>query len=252
MKRITTALLALLLALSLSVTGWAEESEIQALPEIREETPVSPEEPEIRETPTVQETSEVRETPEIQESPKPAESPKPQNNPEKTKKKQEPKNSPEPELPTEEPALDKETSEMYAAFFREDAELSNAVIAGILANMQRESGFDPTRIGDNGQAFGLCQWNENRQKRLDALCERASLNRNEISTQQIFMIAELQVYFPDTWMLLNWLEETEDDAAWAAKYICKNYEAPVHVEEEISIREDLAKAYFRLLTDEQQ
>ena len=51
-------------------------------------------------------------------------------------------------------------------------------------------------------------------------------------------------------MLLNWLEETEDDAAWAAWYICKNYEAPVHVEEELLIREQLAKDYFQLLTAE--
>ena len=180
MKRITSALLALLLALSVSVTGWAEE----------------------------------------------------------------------PVIPTEKPALDKETCEEYAVFFREDAALSNAVIAGILANIQRESGFEPTRIGDNGQAFGLCQWSEKRQARLDSLCERAGLDRDDAAVQQIFMIAELQVCYSDTWTLLQWLAETEDDAAWAAWYICRNYEAPVHMDEELIIREQLARDYFHLLTDE--
>ena len=255
MKRIATVLLALLMALSLSITGWAEEPEILETPVIQE-TPEIQEVPEIREEAPTQEPPEIRETtgpaetPEIRESPKPAESAKPEKKQEKTKKKQEnQKAAAQTEVPAEEPALDREACETYATFFREEADLNNAVIAGIFANIQRESGFDPMREGDNGNAFGLCQWNEKRQKRLDALCERASLNRNEISTQQIFMIAELQVYYPDTWMLLQWLADTEDDAAWAAWYICKNYEAPVHVEEELLIREQLAKDYFQLLTD---
>ena len=276
MKRITTALLAMLLVFSLSVAVWAEEPEIQETPEICEdpvvqETPENQEDPSIQETPEpevrrelpIQETFEIREEASIRESPEPAEKQESTENPKSTekrdtekkqesaKKKQEKQISQTTtEAQTEQPVLGRETCEAFAAFFREDAGLNDAVIAGILANIQRESGFDPTRVGDSGKAFGLCQWNEKRQKRLDSLCKRAELNRDDISTQQIFMIAELQVYFPDTWMLLNWLEETEDDAAWAAWYICKNYEAPVHVEEELLIREQLAKDYFQLLTAE--
>lgn len=35
--------------------------------------------------------------------------------------------------------------------------------AGIVANLQRESGFNPFAIGDHGQAFGLAQWHPDRQ-----------------------------------------------------------------------------------------
>ena len=93
MKRIATVLLALLMALSLSITGWAEEPEILETPVIQE-TPEIQEVPEIREEAPTQEPPEIRETtgpaetPEIRESPKPAESAKPEKKQEKTKKKQ--------------------------------------------------------------------------------------------------------------------------------------------------------------------
>ena len=202
-------------------------------------------EPETAETPKEEsKTAETTETPELQkeeEKQEPSEESELPDNPE----------TPEgPQLPKEYPALDREACEEYAAFFREDAGLNNAVIAGLLANIQRESGFDPMRIGDSGEAFGLCQWNEKRQKRLDALCKRTGLNRDDTATQRVFLIAELQVYYPDTWKLLQWLADTEDDAVWAAWYICRNYEAPIHMEEELVIRQQLAKEYFLLLIDE--
>ena len=260
MKRITTTLLALLLALSLSVTGWAEDPVIRDTPEIREETEIleqteSCEKPAIQETPENRDVSGTQESPKqetgsaVQETSKPQESPKSKEEKKQTSTKKEQKTPEITEAPTEEPILEKKTCEAFVTFFREDAGLNNAVIAGILANIQRESGFDPTRIGDQGNAFGLCQWNEKRQTRLDALCERANLSREDAATQKVFIIAELQVYYPDTWMLLSWLADTEDDAAWAAWYICMNFEAPVHMDEELVIRQQLAKDYFALLSE---
>ena len=37
-------------------------------------------------------------------------------------------------------------------------------VAGILANMSDESGFNPAAVGDNGQAYGLFQWHPARQR----------------------------------------------------------------------------------------
>lgn len=39
-----------------------------------------------------------------------------------------------------------------------------AQVAGILANIQAESGFNPGAVGDNGQAYGLFQWHPDRQR----------------------------------------------------------------------------------------
>ncbi|MFX7121298.1 phage tail tip lysozyme, partial [Acinetobacter baumannii] len=35
--------------------------------------------------------------------------------------------------------------------------------AGIVANLEAESGFKHTAIGDNGKAFGIGQWHPDRQ-----------------------------------------------------------------------------------------
>ena len=45
------------------------------------------------------------------------------------------------------------------AFFKEKG-YSDAATAGILANIQAESSFRTTAVGDSGHAFGLCQWHD--------------------------------------------------------------------------------------------
>jgi hypothetical protein len=35
--------------------------------------------------------------------------------------------------------------------------------AGLIANIEAESGFDAQAIGDGGAAFGICQWHADRQ-----------------------------------------------------------------------------------------
>jgi len=37
---------------------------------------------------------------------------------------------------------------------------SDAAVAGILANIQHESGFNVNAVGDSGHAYGLCQWHD--------------------------------------------------------------------------------------------
>lgn len=53
------------------------------------------------------------------------------------------------------------TAGRFAAAFKEVG-LSDAVIAGFLGNLQHESGFDSSRVGDKGTAFGHAQWREDR------------------------------------------------------------------------------------------
>ena len=65
-----------------------------------------------------------------------------------------------------------EPAEKVAAeFLRSELKLNSAAIAGILANISRESGFDPATVGDEGASFGLCQWRDRRRDRLLAYCE---------------------------------------------------------------------------------
>lgn len=38
--------------------------------------------------------------------------------------------------------------------------LNAAAASGILANIEKESAFDPNALGDNGTSFGICQWHD--------------------------------------------------------------------------------------------
>ncbi len=48
-------------------------------------------------------------------------------------------------------------------------------VAGILGNVQAESQFDPMAVGDDGNAFGLFQWNDRRHRLFDFLGGRQNL-----------------------------------------------------------------------------
>jgi hypothetical protein len=41
---------------------------------------------------------------------------------------------------------------------------TKAQAAGLIASIEAESSFDPSKPGDGGQAYGLCQWHPDRQE----------------------------------------------------------------------------------------
>lgn len=65
---------------------------------------------------------------------------------------------------------------------------SNNTIAGIMANMQAESGFNPNAINSSSKASGLCQWLGERKKNLQSTY---GSNWNVLENQLEFMFAEL-------------------------------------------------------------
>lgn len=132
----------------------------------------------------------------------------------------------------------------YVEILREACGLNDAVIAGILANIERESGFDWTKIGDYGNSYGLCQWDEIRQERLDDFCEEKKWEREDRDTQLFFFAYEIAEHFEDTLKVLQRIENNEDGAAEAARVICQNYEAPLDIELEVYLREKLAREHF--------
>ncbi|MFD2841999.1 phage tail tip lysozyme [Paracoccus cavernae] len=62
-------------------------------------------------------------------------------------------------------------------------------IAGIMGNIQAESGFDPLAVGDAGQAFGLFQWNDRKQNLFDFIGGKQNLG--DIQKQLEFAWHEL-------------------------------------------------------------
>lgn len=116
---------------------------------------------------------------------------------------------------------------------------NNAACAGILANIQRESWFDPTATGDAGAAYGICQWNARRQDLIN-FCYNNGYSYSSIEGQLAFMKYELtQVsWFSGIYNTLKNTENSAEGAYWAAYYFSSQYEIPISSEH--AIRAELA------------
>ena len=59
-----------------------------------------------------------------------------------------------------------ETTQTIWTFLRQNLGMSEAAAAGIMGNMQAESGCNPNRSQTKGSAYGLCQWDGGRKTKL--------------------------------------------------------------------------------------
>jgi hypothetical protein len=88
------------------------------------------------------------------------------------------------------PARENEaTAARVAAYFR--GRFAPHQVAGILANISAESGFDPQARGDNGAAFGIAQWRGARLEALKRFAGTDDLSKIGLETQLKFMALEL-------------------------------------------------------------
>lgn len=70
--------------------------------------------------------------------------------------------------------------------------LPQHVVDGILMNARDESGFNPSAVGDGGQAFGLLQWNGPRKRALMDFAAQNGGNPADPAVQAQFTLRELQ------------------------------------------------------------
>ena len=66
------------------------------------------------------------------------------------------------------------------------------VVDGIMMNGHDESGFDPTAVGDNGNAFGILQWNGPRMRALKNFAAANGGDPADPAIQAQFTLYELQ------------------------------------------------------------
>ena len=129
----------------------------------------------------------------------------------------------------------------YVEFFRTEMDMNNAAIAGVLANLQFESGFDPNRIGDYGAAYGLCQW---RGARLDAMvkfCDENGLNPVTMEGQLRFIKEEFENSHKYAGELVRDTKDTLKGALLATQNFCYYYEVPADPDQILPDREKLVK-----------
>ena len=101
--------------------------------------------------------------------------------------------------------------------------MNRAQAIGVMANLIRESGLQPT--ADNGIGYyGLCQWGGGRQENLKNWCTENGYDYNTIDGQLHFMQMEIVSSYPNTYSQLMACEDNSDGAYWAGYIFGKGYE----------------------------
>ena len=139
-----------------------------------------------------------------------------------------------------------------------DAGYSKEAAAGVLGNIQAESGFDPEVIeGGSGIGFGLCQWSFGRRTQLEAYAASKGMDPSDENVQIEFLIGEITPgggadgyanyqlltyngYSPDDWKNAT----TPEDAAIA---FCWSFERPGVPR--MDVRTEAARDYYEQFKD---
>lgn len=137
------------------------------------------------------------------------------------------------------------------AFLREEMDLPDSAVAAILANMHRESSFDPRAVDETGNFFGLCQWSRARWVDCFNFCQENELDRFSVEGQLAFLRFELSGEYE--WIYLYFLlnaEDSEDGAQVAQFEFCASFEAPLDVDWEQVYRSKLvAEVYWPMVSE---
>lgn len=129
----------------------------------------------------------------------------------------------------------------YTDYLRRELDLNDAAIAGIMANLQGESGFNPNKVGDMGNAYGLCQWRGSRLDQMVAFCKDNNLNPVSREGQMAFLVHDLRDVYIYAYDLIRLCKDSEEGALQATYYFCAYYEVPADPEAESADRERLTE-----------
>ena len=105
---------------------------------------------------------------------------------------------------------------------------NKAAAAGLLANINAESGFRTVANGDSGTSYGICQWHASRKSRLLNWCESKGMDASTLSAQLYYLKYELETYYPSVNRYMKNVEDSAQGASDAAYYFCYTFEAPAN------------------------
>ncbi len=138
-------------------------------------------------------------------------------------------------------SIPEETFIEYAKYLKRELRINDAAVCGVLANIQGESGFSPTKVGDGGDAFGICQWRGSRLDQMVEYCEANDLNPVSIEGQLAYLVHDLKEVYIYPYDLLLTCSDSALGAVQATYNFCAYYEVPASPENESPEREIIAK-----------
>lgn len=127
------------------------------------------------------------------------------------------------------------------AYLTSQMGLNSAAACGIMANIEVESGFTLTAIGDSGTSFGLCQWHEGRYTALITYCASRGLDYRSLMGQLEYLQYELRTNYTSLLAQLNLVEDSAQGAYQAGYLWCVKFERPADMEVKGVTRGNLAQ-----------
>jgi hypothetical protein len=134
-------------------------------------------------------------------------------------------------------SVSENAKEIYR-FLLNEMGLNSAAACGILANIRKESYFDPTKSGDSGTSYGICQWHDTstgkgRYTGLKNWCEKNGYDYTTLNGQLHYLQYELSqnnssvLYNGKTiYDAMLAIENTAEGAYAAGYYWCNTFEVP--------------------------
>ena len=122
--------------------------------------------------------------------------------------------------------------------------LPSSSACGILANIEKESSFNPNAVGDHGTSYGLCQWHAGRYTALKAFCRAKELDYQTVAGQMAYLRYELENTYAGLLAELK-VQKNDADGAYRAAYLwCVEFERPVNMEQNGILRGSIARGKY--------
>ncbi len=132
-------------------------------------------------------------------------------------------------------------------FLVDEMGLNSAAACGVLANIEKESNFNPNLYGDSGSSYGICQWHNSRFENLKAYCNKNGYSWKSLEGQLRFLKYELNTNKTDTGKIIDRLKSVENtaDGAYKAGYDwCYYFERPANKAAKSETRGNNAKNVY--------
>lgn len=137
-----------------------------------------------------------------------------------------------------------ETIQTIFDFLVDEMGLNSAAACGVLANIEKESSFNPNLYGDSGSSYGICQWHNGRFENLKTFCNNNGYSWKSLKGQLEFLKYELNTNKTDTGKILDRLKDVSNtaDGAYKAGYDwCYYFERPANKASKSETRGNNAK-----------
>lgn len=121
--------------------------------------------------------------------------------------------------------------------------LSSAAACGVMANIEKESNFNPS-AGSTSGAYGLCQWTGGRRSNLFSFCKNNGYSSNSVEGQVAFLMHELRGAYSGVLNSLKNVSNTADGAYNAGYRFCYDFERPSNKGSRSSQRGSVARSSY--------